>query len=161
MSGPHDVPGEHAGGPDGTPGRDDGASVGSVAEEAAKLFGALAGLAREHAPDLGEGLSGLADHAERASQESDAHGSGDHGAGASAECTWCPVCRTVHLVRQTSPEVRAHLASAVTSLARAAAGLLATAVPDEGPTSRSGVEHIDLDGDPDENHDENHDGGQR
>jgi len=137
--------------------------VGSVAEEAAKLFGALAGLAREHAPDLGAGLSDLADHAEQGADEHgpDEHGSDEHGPDAPAECTWCPVCRTMHLVRQTSPEVRAHLASAVTSLARAAAGLLATAVPDEARTPRSGVDHINLDEDIDENHDENHDGGQR
>jgi len=150
--------------------------VGSVAEEAAKLFGALAGLAREHAPGLGEGLAGLADHVEAADRAGHAdqadqaqESGGERGARASAECTWCPVCRTVHLVRQTSPEVRAHLASAVTSLARAAAGLLATAVPDDAAARRSGFEHIDLDEDPeqddhdtyDENHDENDDGGPR
>ena len=37
--------------------------IGSVAEEAAKLFGALSEWARDHGPDLGQGLSGLASHA--------------------------------------------------------------------------------------------------
>ena len=73
---------------------DDREPVGSVAEEAAKLFGAFSGWAKEH----GDGLSSFAD---------DLH---DHVATGSAECTWCPVCRTIAAVRQTSPEVRAHLA---------------------------------------------------
>ena len=64
------------------------------------------------------------------------------------ECAWCPVCRTVHLVRATSPEVRDHLATAAASLMQAAAGILAAA---STPHDRRppGVEHIDLDGDPD------------
>lgn len=94
--------------------------VGSVADEAAKLFGALADWAKDTA----------------------------HVPGA-AECTYCPVCRTVHAVRQLNPEVRAQLATAATSLLQAASGLLATAVPDARP-ERSGVEHIDLDHEPDD-----------
>jgi hypothetical protein len=91
--------------------------VGSVGEEAAKLFGAFAGMLR----DVDE-----------------------HLATDDPECTYCPICRTVHLVRQTSPEVRAHLAAAASSLVQAAAGLLATQVPQERP---AGVERIDLDQD--------------
>jgi hypothetical protein len=53
----------------------------------------------------------------------------------------------VHVVRQTSPEVRAHLAVAASSLLQAAAGLLATAVPDEPREGSAGVERIDLDDD--------------
>ena len=37
---------------------------------------------------------------------------------------WCPVCRAVERVQGTSPEVRAHLATATTSLLSAAASLL-------------------------------------
>jgi hypothetical protein len=114
--------------------------VGSVGEEAAKLFGALAGALRE----------GLA--------EVDAHVATDD-----PECRWCPVCRAVHLVRETSPEVKAHLASAAASLVQAAAGFLATHVPDHASDHASGhasdhasgerrdgaagVERIDLDED--------------
>ena len=41
-----------------TGGPDD--EIGSVADEAAKLFGAFSDWARDHGPDLGQGLSGLA-----------------------------------------------------------------------------------------------------
>ena len=116
--------------------------TGSVSEEALKLFGALSDWARDHGTDLGHGLSGLADQAAHAVQEV-----GDHVDTGAAECAWCPICRTVHVVRQASPEVRAHLASAASSLLQAAAGVLATAAA--GDTSAEGrgvaVEHIDLD----------------
>ncbi len=56
--------------------------VGSVGDEAAKLLGALADWAGDHARDVDEHLA-----------------TGD------AECLYCPVCRTVHAVRQASPEV--------------------------------------------------------
>lgn len=94
--------------------------VGSVAEEAAKLLGALSDWARDAAHDV--------DH---------------HVSTGAQECTYCPICRTVHAVRGLSPEVRTQLAGAATSLLHAAAGLLATAVPDQG--ARDGVEQIDLD----------------
>lgn len=117
--------------------------IGSAAEEAAKLFGALSDWAKDHGTDLSAGLSGLASHAAEAAREVN-----DHVATGSADCTYCPICRTVHLVRQTSPEVRAHLAVAAASLMQAAAGILATAVPDEARAAAArgdGVEHIDLD----------------
>ncbi len=113
--------------------------VGSLAEEAAKLMGALSGWAREHG-DLGPQVGDIASRATEALRDVDAHV--DTGA---AECTWCPVCRTVHAVRSLNPEVRHHLASAATSLMHAVAGALATAVPDEG--RGRDVEHIDLDDD--------------
>jgi hypothetical protein len=101
--------------------------VGSVAEEAAKLLGALSGWAREH----GEGLSSFTD------------GLHDHVATGSPECTWCPVCRTVAAVRQTSPEVLTHLGSAATSLMLAVSGLMAAHPQD----TDGGVEPIPLDDD--------------
>jgi hypothetical protein len=118
--------------------------VGSVGEEAAKLFGALSDWARDQGSDLGTGLSGLAAHAASTAREVD-----EHLATGAAECTYCPICRTVHLVRQTSPEVRAQLAVAASSLMQAAAGLLATAVPQEERRRGEPVEHIDLDLDED------------
>jgi hypothetical protein len=101
--------------------------IGSAAEEAAKLLGALSGWAS----DLGHDL--------------DAHlATGD------AECTYCPICRTVHLLREASPEIGAHLASAGASLAQAAASLVAAAASASRPRERSaGVENIALDGDDD------------
>lgn len=117
--------------------------VGTLAEEAARLFGALSGLAREHGADLHEGLCDLSDRAATAAREVD-----EHLATGGDECTFCPVCRAIHFVRETSPEVRDHLAVAASSLMQAAAGLLATAaVADQRTGTGPGVEHIDLDGD--------------
>ncbi len=116
----------------------DGAhEVGSLGEEAAKLLGALSGWAREHVEEAGDGLSGLA-----AQAAASAHDLDEHLATGSAECTVCPVCRTVHAVRQLSPEVKAHLATAMTSISQAAAALLST--PDPRAEDRGDVEHIDL-----------------
>lgn len=98
--------------------------VGTVAEEAVKLLGALSGWAKDATHDV------------------DAHL-----ATGAAECTACPICRTVHAVREVSPEVKTQLASAATSLMQAAAGLMAAATP--RPGAREGVEHIDLDDDGD------------
>ena len=135
--------------PGGGNGSDGPEEVGSVADEAVKLFGALSDWAKDHGSDLGQGLSGLASHAAASAREID-----EHLATGSAECTWCPVCRTVHAVRQTSPEVRAHLAVAAASLMQAAAGILATAVPDDARRGDrahgDGIEHIDLDDDPED-----------
>ena len=131
-------------GPGDDPTEGPGEQVGSVSEEAAKLLGAFSEWAREHGPDLGEGngangLAGLAGRAAAAVQEVS-----DHVDTGAPECSWCPVCRTVHLVRATSPEVRDHLASAAASLLQAAAGILAAAATPQDRTAPS-VEHIDLD----------------
>ena len=116
--------------------------VGSVGEEAAKLFGALADMARQQGADVGGGIGGLADQAASLAQEVN-----DHIATGSAECRYCPVCRVVHAVRETSPEVRNHLLTAATSLLQAAAGVLETVPPpDQGAAHRgAAVERIDLD----------------
>jgi len=116
--------------------------VGSVGEEAAKLFGALADIARQQGADVGGGIGGLADQAASLAQEVNAHI-----ATGSAECRYCPVCRVVHAVRETSPEVRTHLLTAATSLLQAAAGVLETVPPpDQGAPQRGpAVERIDLD----------------
>lgn len=134
---------------DPTDGPTDGPTepVGSVGEEAAKLLGAFSDWAKDHGADVGAGLGGLAGAAAASLQDVN-----EHLATGSAECTYCPLCRTVHAVRQTSPEVRAHLATAAAALMQAAAGLMATPVPPEArgrATGRTtGVERIDLDSDP-------------
>lgn len=99
--------------------------IGSAAEEAAKLFGALSGWASDLSHNVDSHL--------------------DTGA---AECTYCPICRTVHVFREASPEIKSHLASAAASLMQAAAGLLAAAASSATPASdrSSEVERIDLDG---------------
>lgn len=133
-----------------------GEPVGSVGEEALRLLGALNGWAREH--DLGEAAAAAArDHLHAV--EDPAVGATP---GAATECTWCPVCRGLHLAREASPEVRAHLATAATaaaSLLQAAAGILSSVAGDPAPTRRSaGVEHVDLDGDDDRDDDRADDG---
>jgi hypothetical protein len=116
--------------------------VGSVGEEAARLLGALSDWARD------ADLVGQAGHV--------LHEIDEHVATGAPECRWCPVCRTVHLARAASPEVRTHLASAAASLVQAVAGVLeslpsAAATGATGaPTQESGVERIDLDDDPED-----------
>ena len=127
---------------DGTAGGPD-EQIGSVADEAAKLFGALSDWARDHGPDLGNGLSDLASQAAASAQDVN-----EHIATGADECTYCPICRTVHVVRLASPEVRTHLALAAANLMQAAAGVLAAASQDgsrAGSARGDAVEHIDLD----------------
>lgn len=119
------------------------AVVGSVSEEAAKLLGAVADWAREQGSDVGDGLANLAGQAAVTAGKFNEHIATDD-----PECRYCPVCRSVHAVRSTSPEVRAHLATAASSLLQAAAGLLATVAASENRSDRP-VEHIDLDPDQD------------
>ena len=121
------------------PGPGSGEPVGSVGEEAAKLLGALS----EWARDQGQEYAGSAQGAAGAFGGA-LHDVNEHIATGSADCRYCPVCQVIHVVRQTSPEVRTHLAMAAGSLMNAAAGLLATQAPTPKP---GGVEKIDLDGD--------------
>ncbi|WP_110205092.1 hypothetical protein [Nocardioides daejeonensis] len=123
------------------PGGPTGEPVGSVAEEAMKLFGALSDWAKDQGGDLGDGLSGFATGAAHAFNDVN-----EHIATGSSECTYCPVCRAVHTIRELSPEVKSHLAVAGANLLQAAAALMATAVPDDAPKRRSDdVEHIPVD----------------
>ena len=118
-----------------------GEPLGSAAEEAARLLAAVAEWGREQGSEWGTALGGLAGQAAAAAHDVDAHL-----ATGSEECRYCPVCRAVQLYRSASPEVRAHLTTAGTSLAQAAASLLATGVPER---RGAGVERIDLDADQD------------
>ncbi|RNL64229.1 hypothetical protein EFK50_06765 [Nocardioides marmoriginsengisoli] len=120
-------------GPNGEP-------IGSVGEEAAKLFAALSGLAK----GAGTDFSGTS--ASAAGAMSDAmHNLNEHIATGGEDCKYCPVCQLITVVRTTSPEVKAHLAVAASSLMQAAAGVLATQVPSDAKTSP--VEKINLDDD--------------
>ena len=115
-------------------------SVGSVAEEAAKLLHALQDWAKESGSEYAGAAASAAEGAASAVHRID-----EHIATGSAECTYCPVCRVISTVRETSPEVRQHLTTAATSLLHAAAGLLATNVPEPSKGRRDGpVEKIDL-----------------
>lgn len=115
-----------------------GEPVGSVGEEAAKLMGALQDWAREQGQDAARSATGAATAFGQA-----VHAVDRHVATGSADCRYCPVCQVVHVVRQTSPEVRQNLAIAASSLMNAAAGLLATQARER--RADGGVEKIDLD----------------
>lgn len=113
--------------------------VGAVADEAAKLLSAVQDWLKESG---GEHLSAAAAAATGVSGRL-----GDinvHLATGGADCTYCPLCQVIQRVRQTSPEVRTHLAVAASSLLQAAAGLLETQVPRDAPR-QPGVQKIDLD----------------
>jgi hypothetical protein len=127
-------------GPEG--GQEAGRSeVGSVAEEAAKLFGALNDWATQSgAGDAGTAAQHLAEGIRSA---------GEH-VGRGEECRYCPLCQGIRVLRETSPEVREHLALAIGSLAQAATAALrqgdeqandAASSPSPSPSPR----RVDLD----------------
>ena len=131
-------------GGDGGGGRGDGpdGGVGSIGEEAAKLLHAFQEWAAHGGGEAAEATTSAAADAASTWQRLN-----EHVATGGADCRYCPVCQVISTVRQTSPEVRAHLTSAASSLLQAAAGLLATQVPEDGRGrgSADGVEKIDLD----------------
>ena len=130
MNDSDDIAGDSPGGPQ--------EPVGSVGDEAAKLLGALSDWAKEQGTDYAGSATGAAGSFAHAVQDI-----GEHVATGSEDCRYCPVCQVIHVVRQTSPEVRAHLAVAASSLMHAAAGLLATNTA--GQQKSPSVEKIDLD----------------
>lgn len=103
--------------------------IGSLGEEAVRLLGSLAGWAGQHGAEVHQGVEDVARQACEGVQ-SLADGMEEHLATGAAECTWCPLCRTVHTVRELSPEVKTHLVTAASSLVKAASALLATVVPE-------------------------------
>lgn len=120
--------------------------VGGVAEEAAKLLGALRTWAQENAGDASSAVEG----ATRATSGM-LHDLNGHVATGGADCRYCPVCQVIAAVRETSPEVREHLATAATSLMHAAAGALEAhtqraqrGTSDPTADRRGPVEKIDL-----------------
>lgn len=134
---PH--PGEGPGPrPDGFGTAPNGEPIGNVGEEAAKLFAALSGWAKDQGTDYAGTAAGAA------TAMSDAfHNVNEHLATGGQDCKYCPLCQVIAAVRSTSPEVKAHLAVAASSLMHAAAGVLATQVPTDAKSSP--VEKIDLD----------------
>ena len=97
-------------------------SLGSAAEEAARLFAALEDWARHKA-------GGLVDD--------------EHLATGSAACLVCPVCQAVSALRAVRPETVEHLLDAAASFV---AALRSTVAPGDGSptTPRPGVQRIDV-----------------
>jgi hypothetical protein len=115
--------------------------VGSLSEEAAKLFAAAADWAREHTGD-GHGAASTGGPGARLGEWL----SPEHIATGAPECRWCPVCQAIGLLRSTSPEVKEHLASLVV-VARQLLDSVADSVAQDARPDRSStpdVEHIDL-----------------
>lgn len=115
-----------------------GGDVGSVGEEAAKLFDALQDWVKESGA---EGTAGLADGLGEQWRSIN-----EHLATGGRDCTYCPVCQVIHKVREASPEVRTHLAVATSSLLQAAATLIEARAP-RTPNPEQQVTRIDLDDD--------------
>lgn len=106
--------------PNGTGSAHDRPPVGTLAEEATQLFAVLSGIARDQAAQYTAGAESMTSSASAAVRAVNEHiATGD------AECTYCPICRVVHAARTASPEVKAHLSSALLSLAQAASSLMA------------------------------------
>ena len=128
--------------------------IGSAAEEAAKLLNALGEWAKDQSTEsanaFSESVAGLAGRAATAMADLPKF-MDQHLATGAPECAYCPVCRTVHVVREASPDVRVHLTSAALSLMQAATTVLnalATPVPGGGQPEQT-VETINLDDDSD------------
>jgi hypothetical protein len=105
--------------------------VGSVGEEAVKLFKALQDWAQEGGGD-----------AAAAGAASAFRNLNEHIATGAEECKYCPLCQVISAVREVSPEVKQHLTTAASSLLQAAAAAMATDVSRRREDSP--VEKIDL-----------------
>lgn len=120
-------------------------SVGSVAEEAAKLIGALQDWARETGSDYANAAASAA-----AGAATTASSINEHIATGGKDCRYCPICQVISAIRATSPEVKLHLTSAAMSVLQAAAAAMATAAADSGEAdSHATFERIDLEDDSD------------
>ena len=95
--------------------------LGSVSEEAAKLFEAMGAWAR-----------GAADAVD------------GHVATGSAECTLCPLCQLISVMRGTRPEVVEHLSDAAGSLLSALRAFVDAHEHSWAARRTSPVEHIDI-----------------
>ncbi len=98
--------------------------IGSAAEEAAKLFAAAEHWARNRAGHLLDS---------------------EHLATGSAECSVCPVCQGVSVLRGVRPEAVEHLLDAAASLVAALKVAVASPPDSPDPSRRGpGVERIDV-----------------
>lgn len=97
--------------------------VGTAAEEAARLFAAVEDWARTRAG----GCVGP-----------------EHLATGAPECTVCPICQGVALLRQVSPETVEHLLDAAASLVAALRSAVVPPASPDGPARAPHVERIDV-----------------
>ena len=97
--------------------------VGSAAEEASRLFAAVEDWARSRS-------GGLLD--------------GEHLATGAPECTACPLCQGVSLLKQVKPETVEHLLDAAASVVAALRTAVVPPTPPSDPGAGGRVEHIDV-----------------
>jgi adenine-specific DNA glycosylase len=96
-------------------------SPGTLGDEAVKLLDAVQDWARRN---LGDGA---------------------HIATGAPECTWCPICQFIAVLRGERPEVNDKIADAATSLIAAVRAVVDAAAPSQSARSRAPrVQHIDL-----------------
>ena len=107
-----------------------GATGSQSAAEALKLFEAVQDWARRTS------LGDLGDRVSAAAEGGFATGSED--------CTLCPICQVVHLVRENHPEVAEHLTDAVVALAAAVRTAIGAHEAQWSARPSGGVEHIDI-----------------
>jgi hypothetical protein len=144
--------------------------VGSVAEEAAKLFAALQHAAADARGDHGttpaddlpsageDDVRSGAEDGVRADAAAEAH---EHKLG--PDCQWCPICQLIHKLRTTSPETIEQLSKAAASVLGSVRSLLEAAAEAAQQTradaesrtareadkpTRSRVDRIDVSEDP-------------
>jgi len=125
--------------------KDEGEStgdIGSLGEEAARLFAAATDWARQHTGDTADPAG------QTATDPGDWLGH-EHIATGAPECRWCPVCQAIGLLRTTSPDLKEHVASLVV-VARQVLDSVAETVGEPGsnakprPEPKPDVERIDL-----------------
>jgi hypothetical protein len=121
-----------------------GPRVGSAAEEASRLFEAVQDWASRAAGSPPRAAPGGATGTSSAGPAAEAGWLSEHLATGSAQCRLCPVCQLIGLLRETRPEVAAHLAEAAGSLL--AALRAAVLAHEDAWTARraAGVERIDI-----------------
>lgn len=124
--------------------------VGSVGEEAAKLFDALHDWVKESGDPAATGAPGAGTDPVAGLVEglgSQWRSFNEHIATGGQDCTYCPVCQVIARVREASPELRSHLAVATSSLLQAAATLVEARAP-RPSADEPRVTRIDLDDGP-------------
>jgi hypothetical protein len=102
--------------------------VGSVSEEASRLFAAFESWVHSAAGNAGSAFA-----------SADAHV-----ATGAAECQLCPACRLIALLRGTRPEVFEHLVDATSSLLAAVRAAIDAHEHAWASRRSSPVEHIDI-----------------
>jgi hypothetical protein len=118
--------------------------IGSLGEEAARLFAAATDWARQHTGDA----AAAADSAATGPADWLGH---EHIATGAPECRWCPVCQAISLLRTTSPDLKEHVGSLVVvarqildSVAETVGQPEPEAKPRPEPKPKPDVERIDL-----------------